>query len=335
LPADRLGLVVIGRNEGERLARCFQSIRDISPRVYVDSGSTDGSVEFAKLNGVVVVCLEVPPAFTAARARNTGLARLIAESPEVEFVQFVDGDCEVCPGWIDAALDTLRKRPELAAVYGRRHERRPADSIYNALCDDEWNTPVGASPGFGGDVMLRVAAILEVGGYRSGMIAGEDSELSMRLRKCGWLIERIDVSMTLHDAAILHFSQWWKRSKRAGHGFGEMAFLHPDARNPNWPRTVRSILVWGAGFPIFVGGCLVLGLIQSPGWILLAAVAPALWVVKSIILTLRARRRGLRGRTALASGFLLMLGKLPEFSGVAAFHFNQARGRKSHLIEYK
>jgi hypothetical protein len=41
-----IGIVVIGRNEGDRLTRCLQSLQmENLPVIYVDSGSTDGSQE--------------------------------------------------------------------------------------------------------------------------------------------------------------------------------------------------------------------------------------------------------------------------------------------------
>src|SRR5271167_324284 len=166
-PADtpaqmKLGLVVIGRNEGERLARCLTSVRSIPKRVYVDSGSTDSSVALARIEGVTIVELTAPPNFTAARARNAGLARLLRDDPDLEFVQMVDGDCEVDPSWINIALATLRTDPNLAVVFGRRRERCPEESVYNALCDDEWNLAIGDSPGCGGDALFRVKALRQV-----------------------------------------------------------------------------------------------------------------------------------------------------------------------------
>jgi len=45
--------VVIGRNEGERLVACLASLGgEIRRAVYVDSGSTDGSVAAARAAGV-------------------------------------------------------------------------------------------------------------------------------------------------------------------------------------------------------------------------------------------------------------------------------------------
>ena len=139
-----LGIVTIGRNEGERLRRCLNSLVGHGlPVVYVDSNSTDGSVELARSMGVEVVELDLSLPFTAARARNAGFARLEQLTPGIGFVQFVDGDCEVVPGWLDRACAVLKERPDVAVVFGRRRERFPDQSIYNCLADIEWDTPVG------------------------------------------------------------------------------------------------------------------------------------------------------------------------------------------------
>jgi cellulose synthase/poly-beta-1,6-N-acetylglucosamine synthase-like glycosyltransferase len=332
---QNVGLVVIGRNEGERLARCLNSVRDVAKRVFVDSGSTDGSLAMAREEGVAVVELAMPPPFTAARARNAGLARLLAEDPDLEFVQMVDGDCEVQPGWIAEALAALLADPDLALVFGRRRERFPERSIYNALCDDEWNAPVGESPGCGGDALFRVAALRRVDFYNPAMIAGEDTELSMRLRKAGWRLRRIAAEMTLHDAAITRFGQWWRRTQRSGHAFGEMAHLHPDARDPNWPRTVRSIVIWGGVMPMMLMLAILLALTVAAQWWIAAAFLLAPWPVRMAQLAQRQRRRGLSAKVARASGTLLMLGKLPQLLGLIGYHFDRLSGRASRLIEYK
>jgi hypothetical protein len=331
----KLGLVVIGRNEGERLARCLASVRTIPNRVYVDSGSTDGSVQLARDEGVSVVELPVPPNFTAARARNAGLAQLIARDPELDFVQMVDGDCEIQPGWIESATAFLRTQADVALVFGRLRERHPDRSIYNALCDDEWNAPVGEAWGVGGIAMFRVTALREVDFYNPTMIAGEDSELGMRLRKRGWRLRRIDAEMALHDAALTRFRQWWTRTRRSGHAFGEMAFLHPDARNPNWPRSVRSILVWGGAMPALLLASVVLALAVDPRWWSAAALMLLPWPVRMAQIAQRQYRRGLTAKVACASGVLLMFGKLAQLQGLIGYHRDRRSGRASRLIEHK
>jgi len=335
LETTSLGLVIIGRNEGERLARCLASVSGIPNRVYVDSGSTDGSVNLARQNRAAVVELSMPPQFTAARARNAGIARLLAANPDLEFVQTVDGDCEVHAGWISSAISALTAEPDLALVYGLRRERYPERSIYNALCEVEWNSPIGESPACGGDVLFRVAALRQVDFYNPAMIAGEDTELSMRLRKKGWRLRRIDSEMTLHDADITRFGQWWRRIRRSGHGYGEMAFLHPDAREPNWPRTVRSIIAWGGVMPGMLLLVLLLALIINPLWWIGVVLLLVPWPLRMMQLARRERRRGLSAKLARASGILMMVGKLPQFLGLVGFHFDRLSGRASRLIEYK
>ena len=69
---NRIGIVVIGRNEGGRLIRCLTSLKENKQLVYVDSGSTDSSVIEARRRGAEVVELNMEIPFTAARARNEG-----------------------------------------------------------------------------------------------------------------------------------------------------------------------------------------------------------------------------------------------------------------------
>lgn len=330
-----IGVVVIGRNEGERLKACLRSIVGIGPVVYVDSGSVDGSQDFARSLGVEVVELAVPPNFTAARARNAGLDRLEATHPGLDYVQMVDGDCELRDGWIAAARAAMDAAPDLATVFGRVRERHPDRSIFNALCDDEWNVPVGDAAGSGGIALMRVAALRAVAGYDPAQISGEDSEMSMRMRKQGWRIARIDREMTWHDANILRFGQWWKRAKRAGHGFAEMAFKHPDARWPNWPRTCLSIVAWGAALPAAIVAAVALALAWTPWWLVAVAAAVALYPYKMARIAATKRRSGLAPATARSIGVLMMLGKFPELAGFLAYHRNRLLGRTSHIIEYK
>ena len=335
LEGDDCGLVVIGRNEGERLVRCLASVRSTPNRVYVDSGSTDDSIGHALSQGVSVVRLEVPPNFTAARARNAGLERLLAESPALEFVQTVDGDCEIHPGWIAAGLAALRTEPALAAVFGRLRERFPERSVYNAICDADWNVPIGETPIVGGVALFRVAALRQASFYDSTMIAGEEPELSMRMRKNGWRLYRVDAEMGYHDVDLTRFAQWWKRTRRTGHAYAELAHKHPDARDPNWPRTTRSIVFWGGLMPVMLIGAVVLApFIGLHGW-LLAGLLFLLWPLHILQIALRGVRAGSSVKLACASGALLMIGKFSQLMGLAEYHRNRLMGRASRLIEHK
>lgn len=330
-----VGAVVIGRNEGERLRKCFESISNITDVVYVDSGSTDGSRELAESRNIAVVDLEMPPNFTAARARNAGVKRLLEKAPNLQFIQTIDGDCELINGWTELAVRSLVQNPNCGAVCGRLYERQPNHSIYNALCDHEWNTPVGEAAVFGGIAMLRAESFTTVKGYREDMISGEDTEMAMRLRKAGWTIMRLAADMAYHDADITQFTQWWRRAKRGGHGFAEMASLHPDARWPNWPQTCRRIFLWGFAIPLVCVVSLALGLLINRWWLTVTFVLAAAFPIQAIRICFREWRKGASFRLACIIGALFTIGKFPEFIGLAKFYHNRVLGRRAQIIEYK
>jgi GT2 family glycosyltransferase len=298
-----VGLVAIGRNEGERLRRCLESGKaQISELVYVDSGSTDGSVELARALGADVVSLDMTQPFTAARARNAGFARLKQREPALEFVQFVDGDCELDPSWVEKGLRFLLERPEVAVVCGRRRERHPEASVYNRLCDLEWDTPVGETKACGGDALMRVSAFEQAGGYPDTMIAGEEPDLCFRMRMQGWKIHRLDAEMTLHDAAMTRFSQWWLRNKRSGHASAE-ALSRRGMREPDGFKEIVSNVVWSL---------------------------PAAWPLWPVLFY-----RVYRRRPDPAYAAFLVLGKLPHAQGQLKYWSDRLRGRGGKLIEYK
>ena len=321
-----IGVVAIGRNEGDRLRQCLESIGALAHHaVYVDSGSTDGSPEMARGLGVDVVDLDMGIPFTAARARNEGLRRLKQRMPGVRYVQFVDGDCEVVAGWMTTAAAFLDVHPRVAAACGRRRERHPENSVYNRLCDIEWNTPIGEAGGCGGDALMRADALGEVGGYRDAMIAAEDSELCVRLRLKGWQIWRLDAEMTVHDAAITRIGQWWKRAKRAGYAFAEGAVLHGALPERFFVRESRSALLWGAVIPLaIVASTLLAGPMALWAWMIYP-----LQVLKLFL-------RGSGGARARAERALfLTLGKFAEASGQLKYFAHRLSGTRGRIIEYK
>lgn len=325
LQAHDVAAVVIGRNEGERLRRCLLSLAGtVGSIVYVDSGSTDGSVTLARQLGVHVVMLEDGQPFTAARARNAGLQYLSSHEDTLAAVQFVDGDCEVEPGWVATARAFLDTHDEAAVVFGRRRERFPEQSVYNRLCDLEWAIAPGEVRSCGGDAMIRAEALRRVDGYRPDLIAGEEPELCVRLRQQGWKIFCIDHPMTLHDAAITRLSQWWRRSMRAGYSYILGAHIHGGPPEYHNVAETRRAWIWGLGIPLAImAGAVAFG----PWALLLVLVYPAQ------VLRLYLKRRGTP--LPLASSFFHVLGRFPEAAGQIKFLRDRLMGRKAMLIEYK
>ncbi|MEM7619273.1 MAG: glycosyltransferase [Pseudomonadota bacterium] len=320
-----IGAVVIGRNEGERLRACLETVKDqIQSVVYVDSGSTDGSVELAYDLDIEVVRLDTSIPFTAARARNQGFYQLMAQYPHIRYVQFIDGDCELCSSWVETSLGYLKQTPDVAAVCGRRYELYPDQSVYNKLCDMEWNTPIGKTKACGGDVMIRVSALQDVNGYNDALIAGEEPELCVRLREKNYNILRIDADMTLHDANMMHFEQWWKRSVRAGHAYAQVSCLHKASKKGIWKTQTRRALIWGLLLPMMILGAIA----YNPVFSLALLIYP-------LQICRLAMAKGMMRKTSWLSATYLVIGKFAEAQGILKYYLRKMRREQPMLIEYK
>lgn len=318
-----VGAVVIGRNEGARLDACLGTLKKLAPRlVYVDSGSTDNSLEIARRHSAHTIELDMSVPFTAARARNVGWRALLEKWSDLWAVQFLDGDCEVIDGWLEAGAIALEANTALAAVCGQRKERFPDASVYNLMCDIEWNTPVGPARAVGGDALFRTSALQAVDGYDDNFIAGEEPEMCVRMRSKGWQIERLDHAMTWHDAAIMHFGQHWKRSVRGGYAYALGASKHGAAPEKHNVRQVRSALSWGLVLPMLA----VIATLMLPyGWLL--------WL--SYPLQVARLSLKLRPPRPLLQAFFLTVGKFSETLGILQWHRDKHLGRQAEIIEYK
>ena len=321
-----IGFVVIGRNEGVRLKNCLSSLpSDNKQVIYVDSGSTDGSVEFVQKQGLYVLDLDLSKPFTAARARNQGWTKLLELWPHVEYIHFIDGDCQLHPDWLPQAIEFLDTNASYAIVCGQRKELHPEQSIYNQICDIEWNTPIGDAKSCGGDFIIRAEALIHSNGFRDDFIAGEEPELCFRLRQLGYKIYRLAPIMSLHDADIHHFSQWWRRSKRAGYAYLLGAFTHGKSAEKYRVKESLRALAWGFALPIA-------GLIATavqPFFFILLVLAYAYLFLKIYL-----RLDGKAMPRHIQAGFLI-LSKFAESAGALQFANDRWLRKKYSLIEYK
>lgn len=332
-----IAVVVIGRNEGERLQRCLRSIPEGVPVVYVDSGSTDGSIAFVRSIGVTAISLDMSIPFTAARARNAGWRHIVVEqASEPEFIQFVDGDCELDVNWLDHGLAAMRAEPGVAAVFGRLRERFPDRSFYNRMCDDEWNVPVGIVAFCGGNALFRTMALQAAGGYSDDLTAGEEPDLCLRLRHMGWFVRRIDAEMGLHDANILTFSDWWRRARRGGFAYAMHVLRHDALADPQWRRQIRSIVFWGLIWPVGSLLAALLGWVLHPlaGLMMLATLAGG-YAAQILRIAARKHGSGTGWRFSFRYGALMMIGKFAELSGILRCWMSHALNCRTMAIKYE
>lgn len=318
-------VVLIGRNEGDRLVKSLASVMPQARRVvYVDSGSTDNSVAHAESVGATVVALDMSVPFTAARARNMGFAALMEAPDPPEFVQFLDGDCIMAAGWLDAGEARLRENSELGLLTGRQAELNRDITVFNQMSDVEWKRPAGEIDACSGNMMVRVSAFQEVDGFDPTVIAAEDDEFCTRLRKAGWRLIRIERDMCLHDGGHLRFEQWWKRAERTGHGFAQVGHMHPEY----FVRERRRGWIYGLLLPFIA----VFGAFSSPAVPVLVLGVYALSFFKTM--------RGLQGiglpaDEARRHSFFLTLSKFPNLIGMIRFHWRRLSHAQMRIIEYK
>jgi GT2 family glycosyltransferase len=330
-PPLSLGIVVIGRNEAPRLPACLAALPASVPALYVDSASHDGSPEIARVAGVPVLMLPAEPGMCAARARNAGFAALMAAHPALDAVFFIDGDCVLRCGFLDAAWDALSTKPDVAIIVGPVEETNAQSNVYGLLAALEWSSPhAGPITDFGqlgGIMLVRASDFSRVGGFDGAFIAGEDSEFGIRLYLAGRYTWRIAEPMVAHAMEMTRFGQWWRRSVRAGQALAQRFMAHGRSSLADSRSAFFSTLAYGAAVPIAgLTGLMLLG----PGGLLpLAAYAFLFWRFYS-----HYRGKGVAGTAALTGAGFGVLAKLANAQGLLRYFIQRARGGYS-MIDYK
>lgn len=237
----KIGVVIIGINVEKYLEDCISSVlsadypENLLEIVYVDGGSQDDSPEIAKaIEGIKVIELRDRQP-TPGRGRNTGWKVL-----SVPLIQFLDADTILNPDWLNRAVPMLDDLT--VAVCGHRREKDPYRNAYHMLTNMEWHYEMGLCRYFGGDVLVKREALEKTGGFDESLIAGEDPELSYRIRQKGWQILRIDAPMTTHDINMTTLKQYLKRAYRSGYAYAEIGLRFIKNNEKMWLRELVRII---------------------------------------------------------------------------------------------
>jgi GT2 family glycosyltransferase len=326
-----VAVVVIGRNEGERLRACLASVlamnypRELLDVVYVDSASTDGSLGLAQCLGVRTIALDGPT--TAARARNAGWTRTSAP-----LVLFLDGDTLLDADFVRHNFDRFDD-PSIAAVFGDRRELDTAGSIYNALFDLDWNAQPGFAAYFGGDAFVRREALVEVDGYNEELIAGEEPEMCRRMRERDYRILHVSEPMTRHDLAMRDFHQYWRRSIRTGHAYAEVSAIYASTDDPFWLAESRRNAVRGLFWLTAPAASAALSIARR-SWLPLGLFALGATAIGART-TIRAGRKTRSPRLLAAYALHSHLQQVPILFGQLRFWCRRRAGHRSGIMEYR
>jgi len=320
----KIGVVIIGRNEGERLILCLESVLKLQvPCVYVDSQSSDNSVNEAKKRQVSTILLDKSAPINASRARNAGFDALVFENAELEYVHFIDADCELNEMWLMDALSVLEKTPEVGIVSGRLREKYRTETVYMRLCDIDWYVKPGEVDRCGGIFTTRRTVFEELSGFDTSLIAGADPEFCFRLHNKGWKILSLEGDMGTHDSAMRHFSQWWGRCVKVGFGYAN------GAKWGGWKKQYRSSLAWGAALPLMI----IMGVFFVSSYFTILLGLYPLQMLKIYMSKVDIGSSSRYDKCVYAQ--FCVLAKFPEARGVIKYLVSALSGKQQKIIEYK
>ncbi len=202
----QVSLVVIGRNEEHfirsTLASALAAAAQAGPSevLYVDSASTDRTVDRARAFPIRIFQLKPEWTLTPAAGRYTGFRHACGE-----FVFFIDGDTQVEGAWLVSAVEFLKTHPEYGAVAGVLNEAwvdadgnriGGRDNIFG----QDLNAKVWAASSLGGIALYRRSALEQAGNFNPFIPAGEEREVAIRMRLAGFKLARIEGLMGLTHA---------------------------------------------------------------------------------------------------------------------------------------
>jgi len=330
--SHRLSVVVIGRNEGARLSACLRSALSAEMAghtlqlIYVDSASTDDSVQRAEALGAKVIGVR-PERPSAAIGRNAGW-----RAASGDLVLFLDGDTVLDANFIPKAIAEMNSAEEVAVVWGHRRESDPGGSLFNRVLDLDWVYLPGDSAFCGGDALFRRSALMACEGFDDTLIAGEEPELCARLRARGYRIRHIDAPMTLHDLAMTEWRQYWRRAERAGHAYAEISARFADRDDGLWQRDARRNRLHGAAL---ITGLIILLAAVASGYFLIAAGGLTLAVAMCFRTAWRARWKSDSPLTLLLYAAHSHFQQIPILWGQMVWRRMNRQGHRRDLIEYK
>lgn len=200
-----ISFIVIGRNEGEKLRLCFNSIYDtISFNsvqdfeiLYIDSKSIDNSIQIAKEYEEISI-YSITDTCNAAIARNIG-----GNEAKGDVLFFIDGDMEINKHFFSHVFSKnmeckypLVTGQIIDVVEDYENTARVNDKLQYLTC---------------GVFIIRKKLWKSVNGMRTKFLNGEDVDLGLRLIKKGFpLVCKPEIITKHFTVPYLHKSRIWK-----------------------------------------------------------------------------------------------------------------------------
>lgn len=198
-----ISFIVIGRNEERNLKRCIEGIYkavayceiDRYEVIYVDSGSTDRSLEIVKSYPEVKI-------FLVTGERNAAIGRNIGGKEATgKVLFFIDADMEIFGEFLASVWDEDNNDINEPFVSGNL-----LDIVGKSV-----NERVSSKYIPGGIFLIRASIWHSVNGMRTKFTAGEDYDLGLRIAEKGFVFKRKNLIITNHfTVPTMHRSRIWK-----------------------------------------------------------------------------------------------------------------------------
>jgi glycosyltransferase involved in cell wall biosynthesis len=196
-----LAIVIITKNQEWNIARLIESVLENTAEclnreiVVADSASVDRTLEIAADYPIRIIRLRPDQRLTAAAGRYVGYVHTTAE-----YVLFLDGDMELCDGWLEKAWSLVQTHSDLGVVTGQ-------------LLDLPLSVGDGEKPGVdsgrfgdrfeevlhcGGAALYRRAALNQAGTFCPYLYSEEEPELCIRIRHAGYRVAELEHPIAYH-----------------------------------------------------------------------------------------------------------------------------------------
>jgi glycosyltransferase involved in cell wall biosynthesis len=197
----KISVVIIGRNEEQHIERSIRSVikgtEQIKNReiVYVDSASEDNTIQIAEQFPVKIVQLKPEWPLSPSAGRYIGYLNTSGD-----FIFFVDGDTVIYKSWLNTGIEFLEKNKNAAGIAGMVHELfvDRDDNILGFMKNRyHQKNHISEVKLFGGISLFRRSVLDLVGPFNPFIVADEERELGLRIRKAGYKLVRISHPMAI------------------------------------------------------------------------------------------------------------------------------------------
>ncbi|KAA3620026.1 MAG: glycosyltransferase [Calditrichaeota bacterium] len=195
-----LSVVLISKNQDWNIKRLIESVlrktEGIQAReiLLVDSASDDCTTEIAQHYPINIIRLHDSKFLTPAAGRYVGFKHTTGD-----FILFLDGDMELCPHWLDKAMELIQNQSEIAAITGQRidlpEETQSADKPVLPVIENDRGVPVEKG---GGAAMYRRSTLDEIGQFNPYLCSDEEPDICLRIRYNGYKIIELKQTIVLH-----------------------------------------------------------------------------------------------------------------------------------------